>query len=385
MSAGSAVRSGGGPTAIVVDGFESVVERFEAIGASRPGWSGSLAVYVDGAPVIDTWTGPAYRGSELQAVYSCTKGLGAACLALLIQRGLLDPDARVAQYWPEFAAAGKQDVTVRVLLSHRAGLIAVDGGYTLEQYIEHTALAARLAAQRPHWEPGTRHGYHSLLMGPLMRELLWRVTGQTTRDFYDTEMRTPYELDFTLGCPPDRRDRIAPHHFPEPGPMPPEFAERIAANPLMALAFTRTFPLFETPYTEASMDADLPAVNGFASARGLAKFYAALTTGVESVTTRLGPLLSPETIAVVSAEQASGLDAVLPVDMAFGMGFMVPMARIPQAGPGSFGHDGAAGALAYANPRHGLAFGWVSDTVVSQGADPATAEIGQAIVDIVSR
>ena len=129
------------------------------------------------------------------------------------------------------------------------------------------------------------------------------------------------------------------------------------------------------------MDADLPAVNGFASARGLASFYAALTTGANG----LPALLSPETVALVSAEQASGLDAVLPVDMAFAMGFMVSMSRIPQAGPGSFGHDGAAGALGYANPRHGLAFGWISDTAASQGADPAASEISSAIVRVLDR
>ena len=126
-------------TQIVTPGFEHIAEQFIAVAASRDGWSGAMAAYVGGEPVLDLWAGPAYDGTQLQAVYSRTKGIGAACCALLIQRGLVD--------------------------------------------IAHGGLAARPAVQRPFWEPGTRHGYHSLLMGTLMRELVWRVTGRSTREF----------------------------------------------------------------------------------------------------------------------------------------------------------------------------------------------------------
>lgn len=365
---------------LVAPGFVGVAERFRRLAAERAGWSGALAAYVGGEPVLDVWAGPAYDGTQIQCVYSCTKGIGATCCALLVERGLLDPDAPVATYWPEFAAAGKEAVTVRQMLAHQAGLIAVDGGYTLEEYLAHDGLAARLAAQRPHWEPGTRHGYHSLLFGTLVRELVHRVTGCGTRSLYDQEIRVPYAIDWTIGCPVEQRHRIGEHHFPTgPPDVPPEIAARMAANPLAPLVLARPFPLFETQYRSDAMEGDLPAVNGFASARGLARFYAALTTGVDG----LGPVLAPETIALVSKEVASGPDAVLPADMAFGLGYMVPMARIPMAGPGSFGHDGAAGALGIANPRHGLAFGFVSDSVVSQGADPAASDLAQAVVDAI--
>ena len=262
------------------------------------------------------------------------------------------------------------------MISQQAGLIAVEGGYTLDDYISHDTLAARVAATRPWWEPGTRHGYHSLLMGTIMRELVTRVSGRSTRQFYREEIGDPYDLDFTIGCEPQRRSRISAPNFPQLGEPPPELVNKVADDPIRAAAMARLFPMFETQYEPDVMDADLPAVNGFASARGISQFYAALTTGIDNQPA----VLNERTQRIVAEEQASGPDAVLPVDMAFGLGFMVPLPRIPQAGPGSFGHDGAAGALGFANPRLGLSFGWVSDTALSMGADPAATDVGNALV-----
>lgn len=365
---------------IVTAGFEPLAARFDEIAASRPGWSGACTVYVDGQVAADIWGGPAYDGSQIQAVFSVTKGIGAACVALLAQQGKLDYDEPVSTYWPEFAAAGKQDVTVRTLMSHQAGLAGLAGSFTLEEFIEHDGLAARLAASAPLWEPGTRHGYHSLLMGPLFRELVTRVAGVGTKAFFDEHMRKPYELDFWVGCPGEQRHRIATPTYMEMGAPPPALEAMMAADPVRRAAMHRLFPLFDALSEPATMDADLPSVNGFASARGIARFFAALTTGVAD----RDPVLNAETCAKVGETQAVGPDACLPVDMAFGLGFMTSFDRIPLGGPGSFGHDGAAGALGFAAPAQGLAFGWTNDSQVSMGADPAASELGTLATELAS-
>ena len=183
------------------DGFQAVRELFEEAVENRPAWSGSLAVYFEGDLVVDLWGGPSYDATSLQFGYSSTKGAASLCLALLIERGQLDPDRAVSAYWPEFAQAGKKDIPVRWFVSHQAGLVSVDGGFTLDEYIEHTALAARLARQRPYWKPGHAHGYHPLTWGTLVDELTRRVTGITLGEFYEAEIRRPHAIDFFLGLP----------------------------------------------------------------------------------------------------------------------------------------------------------------------------------------
>ena len=216
-------------------------------------------------------------------------------------------------------------------------------------------------------------------MGTLARELVTRVSGRSTREFFDEEIATPNGIDFTVGCPVAQRGRISPPFFPELPAPTAEMVQLMRSDPIRVAAMSSGFS-FRRTYEPLFMDADLPAANGFASARGISQLYAALTVGLAGG----APVLSAGTCSEVAAEQAAGPDAVLPADMAFGLGFMVPMPRIPQGGPGSFGHDGAAGALGFATPRLGLSFGWISDTALSMGADPAANEIAKAIVGLLS-
>ena len=172
--------------------FRIVRELFEEAVKGRPGWSGSVAVYLDGDLVVDLWGGPSYRRDELSVRLFVYERGGVPVPRAAIDRGQLDPDRAVSAYWPEFAQAGKKDVPVRWLLSHQAGLVSVDGGFTIGEYTEHSALAERLARQQPYWKPGQGHGYHPLTWGTLVDELTRRVTGISLGEFYETELRQPH-------------------------------------------------------------------------------------------------------------------------------------------------------------------------------------------------
>jgi CubicO group peptidase (beta-lactamase class C family) len=363
---------------IVRPGFEGIASAFGSVAAGRPGWSGAVCVIVEGTTVVDLWTDAADHDA-LYPVHSCTKGVGAGAIALLVSRGLLDPDAPVASYWPEFAAGGKAEVTVGQLMSHQAGLTSVDGGFDLAAVLEHTDLARKLADQVPYWVPGSRHGYHALTIGVLMRELVLRTDGRTTKELYDAEMRMPYDIDFTIGCPVSSRGRI--RRFRESAVAPPtaEEMEAVASNPLFVPAFGDEPLDLNMPLRAEVMDGDLLAAGGVASARGLATYYAALTTGLDG----RPPLLDRASIDRCSEPRAVGPDAILPVETGFGLGFMVPCERMPFAGTTSFGHDGAGGALGFATPTLHLALGWTTDTAHSQGADPAALSIASAIEELL--
>src|SRR4051812_44405960 len=175
---------------------------------------GSVAVFVDGEPVVDVWGGFADAGrtvpwqqDTITNVWSVTKTMTALCALLLIDREKLDPAAPVARYWPEFAAAGKEKVLVRHLLGHTAGLPDWDG--PIEELYDWPAATARLAAQAPQWEPGTAAGYHSLTQGFLVGEVVRRVTGRTVGEFFAAEVAGPLGADFSLGLPAEHDSRVA--------------------------------------------------------------------------------------------------------------------------------------------------------------------------------
>lgn len=358
------------------EGFAPVREAYDAIVMDRPGWSGAVAAYVGGSPVVDLWAGPDYREDSLQFLFCTTRFVAGTCVALLVERGRLDLDARVAEYWPEFAANGKAAVTVRQLLSHQAGLISVDGGCTLDEVLRHDPAAERLAAQRPYWQPGSGFGYHLGTFGTLVDELTRRVAAEPMASLYEREIREPYGIEAWLGLPEALEHRVCELKPPER--IDPEL-----------LAKWIEFQKQDLPAAAAQFPSDLPVddqfslardrrvwragpvgLGGVGSARGLARLGAAATTGVDG----LEPLLSPETVAAVSATQAAGLDKMRPLTAKFAVVFEGPVNHMPMAGPGSFGHDGLGGSLAYANPRHGLAFGFVSNHP-SGFADPLTAEL----------
>ena len=372
---------------ICVEGFEPVRDAFEA-NFTDPGELGAaVAVVVDGRPVVDLWGGLADAHTERAwsrdtpvLVYSATKGPTATCALLLWERGLLDLDAPVADVWPEFAAGGKQAITIRHLLTHQAGLPVFDGPITFTECHDPDLAAARLAAQTPHWEPGTAHGYHPLTWGWLVGEVVRRVSGRSVGTMVAEELAAPLALDLWVGLPPEREAsvaRLAPGRFDLSG-MKPDDPGLIFAAAIMDIE-SLTFRAFANPpgqFDVASFNApelhqaEWPAANGIATARALAELYGELA---------LDRVLSPATLDEASRAQVSGPDKVLAVETSFGLGFSLHSVMTAHAG-GAFGHEGAGGSVAFADRSKGLGFAYVMNQLTaSLGADRRARRLVEAV------
>ncbi|QIQ01251.1 serine hydrolase domain-containing protein [Streptomyces liangshanensis] len=377
-------------------GFEAVGEAFAANFDKNGDVGASVCVYQDGRPVVDLWGGVADPGTgrpwahdTLQLVYSATKGVTATAAHLLVQRGALDLDAPVARYWPEFAAHGKADIPVRWLLSHQAGLAALDRPVPLAEALAWHPMAAALAAQRPLWTPGTAHGYHGRTWGWLAGEVIRRVSGRTVGRFFAEEIAAPLALDFYIGLPDDRRERVSRMVYPQPDvdlgavpleALPEEIRPLVAAmrdpDSLTNRAFAVTDPVeidFNSPDVQA---AEIPASNGIGTAQALARMYAALIGEVDGVR-----LLSQDTVAAATEEQAAGMDRVMMMPTRFSAGYMLPTEATPLTSPHAFGHPGRGGSLAFADPEHGIAFGYVMNSVVEGANDVRATSLVEALRD----
>ncbi|GAA3736586.1 serine hydrolase domain-containing protein [Streptomyces tremellae] len=378
----------------VAAGFEPVREAFAANFVRRDDIGAAVCVYRDGEPVVDLWGGSAdpdagvpWERDTLQLVYSATKGATATAAHLLAQRGELDLDAPVASYWPEFAANGKAGVTVRQLLSHRAGLVALDRPVPLADALAWQPMADALAAQRPQWEPGTAHGYHGRTFGYLVGEVIRRVSGRTPGRFFAEEIAAPLGLDFFIGLPDEEHERVSAMVYEEPAvdlatvpldSLPEEYRPVLAAlrdpDSLANRAFAITDPAaidFDAPEVQA---AEMPASNGIATAHGLARLYAALVGEVDGVR-----LLTPQTVAAATAEQSAGPDRVMVFPSRFGTGYALPTEPAPLTGPRAFGHPGRGGSLGFADPERGLAFGYVMNHIVESPGDTRAASLVEAV------
>ncbi|WP_416985928.1 serine hydrolase domain-containing protein [Streptomyces sp. T028] len=388
----------------VAPGFEPVREAFAANFEHHGDIGAAVCVYHRGRPVVDLWAGTAapdtgrpWTRDTLQLVYSATKGATATAAHLLAQRGALDLDAPVAEYWPEFAANGKERIPVRQLLSHQAGLPALDHPVPLADALTWHPMATALAAQRPQWTPGTAHGYHGRTYGWLVGEVIRRVSGRTPGRFFADEIAAPLGLDVFIGLPSTERARVTRMIYEQPTvdftTIPPEsipeqFRDAIAAmldpDSLANRAFTITDPPeidFDSPEVQA---AELPASNGICTARGLARMYAALVGEVDGVR-----LLTPETVASATKEQAAGQDRVLMLEMRFASGYMLPSDTGtmpgPLTGPQAFGHPGRGGSLAFADPEHDLAFAYVMNYIKEDPTDARAASLVEAVERSLSR
>ncbi|MEU6817062.1 serine hydrolase domain-containing protein [Streptomyces sp. NPDC046860] len=378
----------------VAEGFEPVREAFAANFARLGERGAAVAVYRDGHRVVDLWAGtrdldgtaPWERGTA-QVVRSATKGIAATALLLLHQRGLLDLDAPVGAYWPEFKAAGKERALVRDLLAHRAGVPVLDRPLTPEEAADPDLGAAAVAAQAPVWEPGTDHGYHAQTYSWLTGELVRRITGRPVGEFVAAETAAPTGADIWLGLPDSEQSRAG-----RVGPVAaPETAGALKVRPKRAVAdayadpesLTRRAFAAITPAPDenapAYRRAALPASNGVATADGLARVYASLIGEVDGGTR----LFTPQTMELARAEASAGPDRVLVVGTRFGLGFMLHGPASPLLAPGSFGHPGRGGALAFADPGSGIAFGYVtngfSGTVT---ADPRAQSLVRALREV---
>ena len=370
----------------------------ELRGDVEPGWGGvadvfarnfaehgdvgaAVAVYADGRSVVDIWAGRAdpttdrpWAADTVANIFSCTKGLMATLVNQLIQEGTVDPDAPLARYWPEFAAQGKELVTVRQVLSHQAGLAAIAGDFTLDEALSWIPVVEALAAQGTNWPPGSRHGYHMRSFGWLTGELVRRVTGRTPGQAWAERVAGPLGLSAWIGLPVAEHDRCA-RLLPPDGP-PLDIAALLGADSLTARVFNGPSGLFhyDDMWNRPELrSAVIPSSGGIADARSLARTYAACIGEVDGVR-----LLEPATAAAAAVTHAEGPDAVLLVPTAFGLGYMVGPSLPPGAHPGAFGHAGAGGSLAYADPDAGLGFGYVMNKMRLDPDDPRALDLAAA-------
>jgi CubicO group peptidase (beta-lactamase class C family) len=334
----------------------------------------ALAVYVDGRPVIDLWAGHEnaertrpWRADTIVNLYSVGKAVTAVCALRLVDAGLLDLDAPIARYWPEFAQAGKARIPVRFLLTHEAGMPAIARPLPANAMLEWDAMIGALETQEPWWPPGERHGYHVNMQGFMLGEVVRRITGKTLGTYLRDEIAGPAGIDFVIGFGPELDARCADLLPPPPSPEGEALKSLLSADPssLTGVALMRVHAYRNPPTvsgtgiinTRAWRAAEVPSTNGHGNARAVARLYAALAGDgtVDGVR-----LLSPEIIAEAIEEQVYGDDLMLQRPTRFGLGFQLTQPeRKLGPNPRAFGHFGAGGSLGFADPDTRVAFGYV--------------------------
>ena len=364
---------------------------------------GAFCAYVDGECVVDLWAGPAGTGGREWAqdtravIMSSTKGMTTLCAHLLEDRGELDLDAPVVRYWPGFGCLGKSPTTVRQLLSHQSGAIGLPGSDELlswdgRGWDDTVALAAGVASGAPAWEPGTRHGYHGVTFGWLVGELVRRVSGSSLGAFFDAEVARPLGVAgaISIGTPATVLGSVATVlEFPvRPGKESALRAidpESRSGRSVLAGAHGSLFadevgrPRFaDFMNTPAVLQAQIGALGATATARALARVYAALATGEE--------LVSRASVERFRVEQVSGRDAVMAVPTRWAVGYSLePPALVPGIPPmhgpneGAFGHMGAGGQIGFADPAARVACGFVRNHLEHQ----ALPLMGACLVDVL--
>ncbi|OHV01735.1 serine hydrolase domain-containing protein [Mycobacterium talmoniae] len=380
-------------------GYGKVADAFRANFAQRREVGAAVAVYRDGVKVVDLWGG--YRNGRttepwqhdtMVNMFSTTKGVASLAVAVAAARGLIDYDAAVADYWPEFAQAGKANVTVRQLLSHQAGLPALDAPLRLADLADPAKLSAVLAAQAPAWPPGTRHGYHALTLGWYESELIRRTdpAGRTLGRYFADEIAAPLGLQLYIGLPAAvDRTRVAQLHgwkrveaLLHLNTMPPRLALALL-NPFGLTGRSVNLPndidAMRDFNREDVRTVEMPAANGIGTARSVAAAYGSAATGGGE----LG--LTPTTFDALTQPAVApsrGLrDKVLHVDSVFSLGYCKP---VPHFCFGSsdkaFGTPGLGGSLGFADPDSGIGFGYVMNRLgFHLYSDPREIALRQAL------
>jgi len=343
--------------------FEELFEEDKELGAG-------VAVTIDGRLVVDLWGGYAdpdrtrtWERDTLVNVYSTTKGMTATCVHRLVDQGLLNLDQKVLHYWPEFGCNGKEEICVRHLLCHQAGLPAIDKRLPPEAIFDWDTMTRAIAEQAPLWQPGTKHGYHARTYGWLLGEIVRRITGKSLGTYFYDEIAGPLGLDFYIGLQDEHHGRVA-YITAVPPPPPgvePNLARIIQTQPesFAARAFLNppSYLIADTANTPEWRRAELPSSNGHGTASSIARLYGALACegSIDGIR-----VLSAESIERARTEQSRGPDQVLIVETRFGLGFMMP---VPGAtmGPNdrAFGHPGMGGSLGFADPEARVGFGYV--------------------------
>jgi CubicO group peptidase (beta-lactamase class C family) len=321
----------------------------------------SIAVVERGVPVVDLWGGFAdetrnvpWRSDTITNVWSITKTVTALAALMLVDRGQLDLDARVADYWPEFAQNGKAAVTIKQVMSHTSGVSGWDLPFEVTDLYDTEGAAARLAAQAPWWEPGTASGYHLVSYGHLVGELVRRISGKSLTQFVRDEIAVPLGADFTIGVPRAEYGRVS--NVVAPPPMRIDFSQVPAGHP--ALRTLGTEPLDATlPSTDGWRQAEIGAANGFGNARSVARIQSVVTNGGEVDGVRL---LHPETIDRIFEVQASGVDLVLFQPVTFGIGYGLPTPGQPGLPQGRIAYwAGWGGSIVLNDVDRGVTFAYV--------------------------
>jgi CubicO group peptidase (beta-lactamase class C family) len=363
----------------VARGYEPVAEAFARNLHERGDAGAAFCAMVDGRIVVDLWGGLAdrarrrpWRRDTIAGIFSGTKGLVATCLVLLVERGALDLDAPVRAYWPEFGAAGKDDILVRHLVSHQAGLPGLATPVTLDDATDDRRMARLLAAQPAIHSPGARMYYHAMTFGWLCGELIRRVDGRSAGRMFDEEVARPLGLDAWIGLPAEEDSRVA---VLERGDgFGAQRRDNNASRDIDELAWSiwANPPRFATDRlpgnTRSWRAAEVPASNGVASARALARLYGCLAHRGELDEVRL---LRPASIDVATTCLSHGVEPYIEEPMAFGVGFELQTAAKPFGPPGAaFGHRGAGGSVHGAWPELRVGFSYVTNTLrETRGAD----------------
>jgi CubicO group peptidase (beta-lactamase class C family) len=329
----------------------------------------AVSVWQNGKSLLDLHGGFRDRKHEtpwtpdtIVLVWSATKGLASACLLHLVHEHDLELTRRVAEFWPEFAQAGKSEITIAQLLSHQAGLCALDAPADV---LDYPAVIAALEKQAPLWPPGTAHGYHARTFGFLVDELVRRLSGSTVSEYWRKTFGDPLQLDIWIGLPKSEEGRVATTYAARTGGIaaPAEFYRDLVTPGTLARK------VFASPYGLHSVSAmnnrenrarSIVSFGGIGSASSLAKFYGMLANGGELDGHRF---FAREIIAQMTTTLASGMDRVFQIPTAFSAGFMKDppetQRRIFGPSPLAFGHPGAGGSHAFADPEHRLSFAYV--------------------------
>lgn len=359
----------------VAPGFEPVRAAFEAAFADKPDMGGALAIRHRGAAVVDLWGGTAdertrepWADDTLGVIFSCTKGLVSILAARLVQEGRLDYEALVTDYWPEFGAAGKAGTRVKDLLSHRSGVSAPRAVLSTEDVLDWDRVVAELASQEPLWEPGTGYAYHAITHGWLVGEVIRRVTGLSVGQYFARLIAEPLHVDAWIGLPAALHDRVA--HLQVGSTLAQLTAQQAAARTPgevdwseRAMTLGGAFaPELVTPtggFNSAAVQAaEIPGAGGIATARGLAAIWSATVVPTDGVL-----LLDEGVVSRATAVQTEGAPVwnVPGPWPRWGMGFQLDSEARRYLGPRGFGHDGAGGQCAFADPQFGVGFAFVTN------------------------